>query len=402
MCQNYKCETGCKFARPCFFRHVEAEEKPSKKSKKSGSKGPVSFLKESTQLGCVPQDSYPSKSILCEEGHLGSKHAVSKGTWHLLEIRERKGPSIRIIQKCAPHERSPYTIRWNITWRDLATSKMRPQSSMGKLKNADKDTFYTSKSPEEREFGVDSGASMHLIILAFFLTSLQNNLQKNGWCWTNEKDGSNRHAWNSLWSNVSKLVFCVNIFGFQIDSVEQPIKSNSVGSGHVSHCWTSSFDNHFDDSFTVFNSVQLRLTVRRMCVGEHIIHITQLINLLFYFDFLGLGLGFCLAQVSLMLSWIGLTVLIVERNTSITDVLYSHWAMAMPAPTSKSPEEREVGVDSVARKSERHRIACTRTQFSGIRFGTSYESGNKNQGSIVFIYTHFQNIEIGMSAWEPK
>ena len=45
-----------------FFRHVEAEERPSKKSKKGGAKGSVALLKESTQLGCVSQDSYPKKS----------------------------------------------------------------------------------------------------------------------------------------------------------------------------------------------------------------------------------------------------------------------------------------------------------------------------------------------------
>ena len=35
-------------------------------------------------------------------------------------------------------------------------------------------------------------------------------------------------------------------FGVQIDSVKQPIKRNSVGSGHVSHRWISAFDDHFD------------------------------------------------------------------------------------------------------------------------------------------------------------
>ena len=44
-----------------------------------------------------------------------------------------------------------------------------------------------------------------------------------------------------------------------MDSVNLPIKRNSMGSGHVSHCWTSSFDNHLDDSFVVFKNVQLRL-----------------------------------------------------------------------------------------------------------------------------------------------
>ena len=40
--------------------------------------------------------------------------------------------------------------------------------------------------------------------------------------------------------NVSELVFGVDVFdmdfGVQINSIEQPIKSNYVGSGDVSHC----------------------------------------------------------------------------------------------------------------------------------------------------------------------
>ena len=38
VCQNYKSETGCMYGRTCFFRLVESEEKPSKKSKKDGAK----------------------------------------------------------------------------------------------------------------------------------------------------------------------------------------------------------------------------------------------------------------------------------------------------------------------------------------------------------------------------
>ena len=49
VCQNYKSETGCKYGRTCFFRHVEADEKPSKKSKKGGAKG----------SGCVSRDACP-------------------------------------------------------------------------------------------------------------------------------------------------------------------------------------------------------------------------------------------------------------------------------------------------------------------------------------------------------
>ena len=109
VCQNYKSENRCIHGDKCHFRHVEAERKPSKKTKKGGVKRSVAILKESTQLGCVSRDSYPRNSILREPGMLGSKHTVkfSKGTWHQIDIRERKGPSRGIVQKCEPHERSP-------------------------------------------------------------------------------------------------------------------------------------------------------------------------------------------------------------------------------------------------------------------------------------------------------
>ena len=60
-------------------------------------------------MGFVSQDSYPRKSILRESGMLGSNRPSKfpRGTWHQIKIRERKGPSRGIIQKCAPHERSP-------------------------------------------------------------------------------------------------------------------------------------------------------------------------------------------------------------------------------------------------------------------------------------------------------
>ena len=64
VCLNYKSEKGCVHGDKCHFRHVEADEKPSKKSKKGGAKGSVALLKESTQLGCVSQDSYPRKHLM--------------------------------------------------------------------------------------------------------------------------------------------------------------------------------------------------------------------------------------------------------------------------------------------------------------------------------------------------
>ena len=50
----------------------------------------------------------------------------------------------------------------------------------------------------------------------------------------------------ALCQDVCKLVLGVNIFdlnlGVQIDSIK--LKSNSVGPGNMSHCWTSAFHYH--------------------------------------------------------------------------------------------------------------------------------------------------------------
>ena len=133
---------------------------------------------------CVSQDSYPRKSIQREEGKLGSKHAVksSKGNWHKIKIRKRKGPSRGIIKKWAPHERSP----WTPTFGERSHEEtFHPERCARKaawdlaqniymLQNSDTTTLFspiearvmlapTSTRPEERELAVDSGASMHIM-----------------------------------------------------------------------------------------------------------------------------------------------------------------------------------------------------------------------------------------------
>ena len=66
---------------------------------------------------------------------------------------------------------------------------------------------------------------------------------------------------------VSELVFGVNIFdldlGGQNHFVKQPATCNSVGSGHVSHHRTSSFDDHLDHTFVVLKNVKLGFDPRK-------------------------------------------------------------------------------------------------------------------------------------------
>ena len=59
---------------------------------------------------------------------------------------------------------------------------------------------------------------------------------------------------------LRKLILGVDVFdldlGVKINSIEQPIKSNSMSSGNMSHCWTSAFHNHFDHSLIVLKHIQ--------------------------------------------------------------------------------------------------------------------------------------------------
>ena len=100
-----------------------------------------------------------------------------------IKIRERKGPSRGIIPKCEPHERSPCAPKFEERSHEETLTQERCARKAAwdlakhiyKLKTSDKTTFYvpgevkgmstlvTSKRPEEREFVVDSGASMHMM-----------------------------------------------------------------------------------------------------------------------------------------------------------------------------------------------------------------------------------------------
>ena len=148
--------------------------------------------------------------------------------------------------------------------------------------------------------------------------------------------------------NVCKLVFGVNKLyldlEFQIDPVKQPIKSNSVGSGHVSHHWTLSFNYHFDHGFVVFKNVQPRFTLRRMGVRGYIIHFTQLLNLLLSFDILGLGFGIVrVAPVFWKLVCLVWTVLLIKHSTSMTMFQRSRAGN----PSIRNSASREIISDNV-------------------------------------------------------
>ena len=104
----------------------------------------------------------------------------------------------------------------------------------------------------------------------------------------------------SLCQHVCELVFGVDILDLnlwvEIDSVKQPIKSNSVGSGHVSHRRTSAFDDHLDHCFVVFKDVEHRPELRKLRVRRNIFNITPFKSVVLDWN-LGLVVG--TQQVSL-------------------------------------------------------------------------------------------------------
>ena len=135
------------------FRHLALEGKPNKKSKKGGAKGSVAMLKDLTQMNCVSHDPHPKESILRKESQLESIHRIqfSRSTWHHTH-RERKGPSLGIIQKCEPHERSPCAPKFaersqeDTLQQERCASRVawNPAKILFKLKKSDKATFLLS------------------------------------------------------------------------------------------------------------------------------------------------------------------------------------------------------------------------------------------------------------------
>ena len=59
--------------------------------------------------------------------------------------------------------------------------------------------------------------------------------------------------------------YLIWILWVRVDSVQHPIKCNSMGSGHVSH-WSQAFDDHLDHRFLTFKNVKHGARTRRFRV----------------------------------------------------------------------------------------------------------------------------------------
>ena len=177
---------GCRFGEKCSYAHHQVDEQPSKKSKKNGDKIAVALLKITRQLGCVFQDMEPPKSssILRLSSNIRKPIRCVQFTKAVLRhanIRDQK-PSLGVICPGDPHQRNPNAPKFEdrsqeeTEWQERCAREAAWKMARCILKLKEKhETTFSSLSenwclpspstikPEEREFVVDSGASMHMV-----------------------------------------------------------------------------------------------------------------------------------------------------------------------------------------------------------------------------------------------
>ena len=167
------------------YFHRQVEEQPSKMSEKNGDKSAVAMLKSTRQLGCVFQNLEPPKSssILRKSSSIRKPIQRVKFTKAVLrhaDIRDQN-PSLGMICPGEPHQRSPNAPKFEdrsqeeTEWQEQGAREAawRLAKSVLKFKEKERATFFSPSEKrclpaltlklEEREFVVDSGASMHMI-----------------------------------------------------------------------------------------------------------------------------------------------------------------------------------------------------------------------------------------------
>ena len=221
-CLFYKTKSGCRFGEKCSYAHRQVDEQPTKRSKTNDDKSAVAILKkgnwqeresvsdgchdrpgkpgkrgdkklgqnsskrrfsDARQLGCVFQDMKPPKSILQKGTDMPrpiQRVKFTKAVARHTKIRDQN-PSLGYICPGEPHERSPNAPKFEdrsqeeTEWQEQGAREAawKLAKNVFKLKEHQRAAFFSPSEnrclpastlkPEEREFVVDSGASMHMI-----------------------------------------------------------------------------------------------------------------------------------------------------------------------------------------------------------------------------------------------
>ena len=221
-CLFYKTKSGCRFGERCSFAHRQVDEQQTKRSKKNDDKSAVAMLKkgnwqerepvtdechgrpgkpgkrsdkklgqnsskrqssDARQVGCVFQDMTPPKSILQKGTDMPKpiqRVKFTKAIARHTKIRD-PNPSLGYICPGEPPQRSPNAPKFEdrsqeeTEWQEQGAREAawKLAQNVLKLKEHERATFFSPSEnrclpastlkPEEREFVVDSGASMHMI-----------------------------------------------------------------------------------------------------------------------------------------------------------------------------------------------------------------------------------------------
>ena len=225
-CLFYKTKSGCRFGEKCSYAHRQVDEQPTKRSKKNDDKSAVAILKKNDwhvnvrelvvnhvkghdgsgrpdkkrdhelkrgptgrrsssarQLGCVFQDMKPPKSILRKSTDMQrpiQRVKFTKAIARHTKIRDQN-PSLGYICPGEPHQRSPNAPKFedrsqkDTEWQERCAREAawKLAQSVLNLKEQERATFFSisenrcllasNLKPYEREFVVDSRASMHMI-----------------------------------------------------------------------------------------------------------------------------------------------------------------------------------------------------------------------------------------------
>ena len=164
----------------CHDRSGKPDERSDKKLELNSSQRRSSNVQ---QLGCVFQDMTPPKSILqkCTDMRKPIQRVkFTKAIARHTKIRDQN-PSLGYICPGEPHERSPNAPKFQdrsqeeTEWQEQGSREAawKLAKNVLKLKKHERATFFSPSEnrclpastlkPEEREFVVDSGASMHMI-----------------------------------------------------------------------------------------------------------------------------------------------------------------------------------------------------------------------------------------------
>ena len=173
--------------RELFINYVKGHDRsrrPDKKRDYELKRGPTGRRSSNArQLGCVFQDMTQPKSILRKSSDMQKpiqRVKFTKAIARHTKIRDQN-PSLGHICQSEPHQRSPNAPKFEdrsqeeTEWQEQGAREAvwKLAKSVLNLKEQERATFFSPSEnwclhastlkPEEREFVVDSGASMHMI-----------------------------------------------------------------------------------------------------------------------------------------------------------------------------------------------------------------------------------------------